>query len=190
MGRLKSKIANGVGNVKQDFPPISGAGNTNRVAGNRAGILIDGVIGRRITTRGATPLSFCAIKASEGGPDWCHLARPSVLHREELIMHMPVELEEDFRTRAHAIIRSWLRGAVAGLVSLTGDDADELLLMSCQRACARLTEHHTKEVNNHRRRRRRFHPISVMTPGRCRPYCRHHIDVSRDWGQQAHVASR
>jgi hypothetical protein len=42
---------------------------------------------------------------------------------------MPSELEEDFRVRAHAIIRSWLRGNVAGLVALTGDDADELLPM-------------------------------------------------------------
>jgi hypothetical protein len=43
MGRLTSKIANGVGNVKRDYPPISGVGS-DRVAGNGAGILIDGVI--------------------------------------------------------------------------------------------------------------------------------------------------
>jgi len=43
MGRLKSKISNGVGNGKEDFPPISGAGR-RRLAGNSAGILIDGTI--------------------------------------------------------------------------------------------------------------------------------------------------
>jgi hypothetical protein len=42
-------------------------------------------------------------------------------------MIMPPELEEDFRVRAHGIVRSWLRGDVEGLVALTGDDADELL---------------------------------------------------------------
>jgi hypothetical protein len=42
-----------------------------------------------------------------------------------MIMHP--ELERDFRVRAHAIVRTWLRGDVEGLVSLTGDDADELL---------------------------------------------------------------
>ena len=42
-----------------------------------------------------------------------------------MIMHP--ELEEDFRVRAHAIIRSWLRGDVEGLVALVGDDADEIL---------------------------------------------------------------
>jgi hypothetical protein len=40
---------------------------------------------------------------------------------------MPAEVAEDLRVRSHAIIRSWLRGDVQGLVSLTGDDADELL---------------------------------------------------------------
>jgi len=45
---------------------------------------------------------------------------------------MPAEVAEDFRVRAHAIIRSWLRGDVEGLVSLTGDDADELLPMVVQ----------------------------------------------------------
>ena len=40
---------------------------------------------------------------------------------------MPPELEEDFVVRAHAIIRSWLRGDVEGLAALTGDDARELL---------------------------------------------------------------
>jgi hypothetical protein len=44
-----------------------------------------------------------------------------------MIMHP--ELEEDLRVRAHAIIRSLLRGDVEGLVGLTGDDADELLPM-------------------------------------------------------------
>lgn len=34
---------------------------------------------------------------------------------------MPPELAEDFRVRAHAIVRSWLRGDIEGLVSLTGD---------------------------------------------------------------------
>jgi hypothetical protein len=42
-----------------------------------------------------------------------------------MIMHP--DLEDDLRVRAHAIIRCWLRGDVHGLVSLTGDDADELL---------------------------------------------------------------
>jgi hypothetical protein len=45
MGRLKSRIVNGVGNVKEDFPPISRVGG-DRVAGNSAGVLIDGVIYR------------------------------------------------------------------------------------------------------------------------------------------------
>jgi len=40
---------------------------------------------------------------------------------------MHPELEEDFLVRAHAIIRSWLRGDVEGLMALTGDDAEELL---------------------------------------------------------------
>jgi hypothetical protein len=42
---------------------------------------------------------------------------------------MPPELEDDLRVRAHAIVRSWVRGDVEGLVNLTGDDADELLPM-------------------------------------------------------------
>jgi hypothetical protein len=42
-----------------------------------------------------------------------------------LIMHS--EVERDLRIRAHAIVRTWLRGDVEWLVSLTGDDADELL---------------------------------------------------------------
>jgi hypothetical protein len=45
---------------------------------------------------------------------------------------MPPEVAEDFRSRAHGIIRSWLRGDVEGLVALTGDDADELLPMVTQ----------------------------------------------------------
>jgi hypothetical protein len=45
---------------------------------------------------------------------------------------MPAEVEEDFRVRAHAIVRAWLRDDVEGLVSLTGDDADELLPMVTQ----------------------------------------------------------
>jgi hypothetical protein len=40
---------------------------------------------------------------------------------------MPAELADDFRARAHAIVRTWLRGDVEGLVALVGDDADELL---------------------------------------------------------------
>ena len=40
---------------------------------------------------------------------------------------MPAELADDFRARAHAIVRAWLRGDVEGLVALVGDDADELL---------------------------------------------------------------
>jgi hypothetical protein len=43
MSRLKSKITGGVGNAKEDFPPISGV-RGDRVAGNAAGVLIDGVI--------------------------------------------------------------------------------------------------------------------------------------------------
>jgi hypothetical protein len=43
MGRLKSKIANGVGNAKEDFPRFSGV-RGDHVAGNGAGVLIDGVI--------------------------------------------------------------------------------------------------------------------------------------------------
>jgi hypothetical protein len=42
-------------------------------------------------------------------------------------MIMDPQLAEDFRVRAHGIVRSWLRGDVEGLVALTGDDADELL---------------------------------------------------------------
>jgi hypothetical protein len=42
---------------------------------------------------------------------------------------MPPEVAGDLRSRAHGIIRSWLRGDVEGLVALTGDDADELLPM-------------------------------------------------------------
>jgi hypothetical protein len=45
---------------------------------------------------------------------------------------MHPEVERDLRVRAHAIIRSWLRGDLEGLVSLTGDDADELLPMVTQ----------------------------------------------------------
>jgi hypothetical protein len=45
---------------------------------------------------------------------------------------MPPEVAEDFRVRAHAIVRCWLRGDVEGLVALTGDDADELLPMVTQ----------------------------------------------------------
>ena len=37
---------------------------------------------------------------------------------------MPAELADDFRVRAHAIVRTWLRGDVGGLVALVGDDAD------------------------------------------------------------------
>ena len=33
----------------------------------------------------------------------------------------------DFHIRAHAIVRTWLRGDVEDLVALVGDDADELL---------------------------------------------------------------
>ena len=40
---------------------------------------------------------------------------------------MPAELADDFRARAHAIVRTWLLGDVEGLVALVGDDADELL---------------------------------------------------------------
>jgi len=40
---------------------------------------------------------------------------------------MPAELADDFRVRAHAIVRTWLRGDVEGLVALVGDDGDELL---------------------------------------------------------------
>ena len=47
-----------------------------------------------------------------------------------MIMHP--EVAEDFRVPAHAIVRAWLRGDVEGLVSLTGDDADELLPMVTQ----------------------------------------------------------
>jgi hypothetical protein len=43
MSRLTSKIGNGVGNAKEDFPPITGV-RRERVAGSQAGILIDGVI--------------------------------------------------------------------------------------------------------------------------------------------------
>jgi hypothetical protein len=57
---------------------------------------------------------------------------PPVPYLEEVIMIMPPELEEDFRVRGHAIVRAWLRGDVEGLVSLTGDDADELLPMVVQ----------------------------------------------------------
>ena len=39
---------------------------------------------------------------------------------------MPPDVADDLHVRAHAIIRSWLRGDVEGLVALTGDDADEL----------------------------------------------------------------
>lgn len=39
-------------------------------------------------------------------------------------------MKKNFRVRAHAIIRSWLRGDIEGLVSLTGEDADELLPMT------------------------------------------------------------
>jgi hypothetical protein len=42
-------------------------------------------------------------------------------------MIMDPSVAEDFRVRAHGIIRSWLRGDVEGLVALTGDDSDELL---------------------------------------------------------------
>ena len=37
---------------------------------------------------------------------------------------MPAELADDFRLRAHAIVRTWLRGEVESLVALVGDDAD------------------------------------------------------------------
>jgi hypothetical protein len=40
---------------------------------------------------------------------------------------MPAELADDFRVRAHAIVRTWLRGDVEDLVALVGDDGDELL---------------------------------------------------------------
>jgi hypothetical protein len=40
---------------------------------------------------------------------------------------MPAELADDVGVRAHAIVRTWLRGDVEGLVALVGDDADELL---------------------------------------------------------------
>jgi hypothetical protein len=43
MGRLQSKITNGLGNAKKDYPPLFGI-RGDRVAGNAAGILIDGVI--------------------------------------------------------------------------------------------------------------------------------------------------
>jgi hypothetical protein len=39
---------------------------------------------------------------------------------------MPAELADDFRVRTHAIVRTWLRGNVEGLVALVGDDADEV----------------------------------------------------------------
>ena len=39
----------------------------------------------------------------------------------------PAELADDFRVRAHGIVRTWLRGEVEGLVALVGDDADEVL---------------------------------------------------------------
>ena len=39
---------------------------------------------------------------------------------------MPAELADDFRLRAHAIVRTWLRGEVESRVALVGDDADEL----------------------------------------------------------------
>ena len=41
MSRLKSKITNGVGDAKEEFPRISGVGG-GHVAGDSAGILIDG----------------------------------------------------------------------------------------------------------------------------------------------------
>jgi hypothetical protein len=41
-------------------------------------------------------------------------------------------VEDQFRVRTHAIIRSWRRGDIEGLVSLTGDGADELLPMVTQ----------------------------------------------------------
>jgi hypothetical protein len=37
------------------------------------------------------------------------------------------QVEDDLRVRVHAIIRAGLRGDVEGLVSLAGDDSDELL---------------------------------------------------------------
>jgi hypothetical protein len=43
VSRLKSRIADGVGNAKRDFPHLSGV-SSGRVAGNEAGILIDGTI--------------------------------------------------------------------------------------------------------------------------------------------------
>jgi len=39
----------------------------------------------------------------------------------------PAEVADDFRVRAYAIVRSWLRVDVEGLVALVGDNADELL---------------------------------------------------------------
>jgi hypothetical protein len=45
---------------------------------------------------------------------------------------MPPEVAENFHQRAMAIIRTYLRGDVEGLVTLTGDDADELLPMVTQ----------------------------------------------------------
>jgi hypothetical protein len=45
------------------------------------------------------------------------------------------ELADDFRVRAHAIVRTWLRGDVEGLVALVGDDADELLPTRAVRLC-------------------------------------------------------
>jgi hypothetical protein len=43
MSRLQNKITNGVGNAKRDYPRISGV-RGDRVAGDSAGVLIDGVI--------------------------------------------------------------------------------------------------------------------------------------------------
>ena len=49
---------------------------------------------------------------------------------------MPAELADDFRARAHAIVRAWLRSDVEGLVALVGDNADKLLrTMDVVRLC-------------------------------------------------------
>ena len=55
MSRLKSKITNGVGDAKEEFPRISGVGG-GHVAGDSAGILIDrGVIRCRVSRRSRRP---------------------------------------------------------------------------------------------------------------------------------------
>jgi hypothetical protein len=58
---------------------------------------------------------------------------------------IPAEVLEDFRLRAHAIVRCWLRGDVEGLISLTGDDSDELLPMVCQVLVGALLQLVTRE---------------------------------------------